>query len=329
MPKANMYQALHTTVIGPEGRPLEIQIRTPDMHELAEYGIAAHVIYKEGRGRPHGDPEREKMTWLRQLLEAESRGRPEAVPRGAQGRPVRGRGLRLHPEGGGQEPLGRLDPARLRLRRPHRRRPPLRRRQGQRQDRPAPLPARSGDIVEVLTAKQGRGPSRDWLKLVRTSRARNKIRAWFQREGREDAERRGREQLADALREARPPAPEDRRLAAARRRDPGDGLPQGRRLLHRARPVKISTKVVTNKVMQRLKRGRGGRGGAGRGPAQGQRRRPPANRGGDQLRDQGQGRRGRRRPPRQVLPAGARATRSSATSPSAAASPCTATTAAT
>ena len=58
---------------------------------------------------------------------------------------------------------------------------------------------RSGDIVEVLTAKQGRGPSRDWLKLVRTSRARNKIRAWFQREGREDAEHQGRDQLAQAF----------------------------------------------------------------------------------------------------------------------------------
>ena len=68
MPKVNMYQALHTTVIGPEGRPLEIQIRTEEMHKLAEYGIAAHVVYKEGGV---GDPRREKMTWLRQLVEAE------------------------------------------------------------------------------------------------------------------------------------------------------------------------------------------------------------------------------------------------------------------
>src|SRR5215211_3320568 len=70
MPKFNMYQALHTTVIGPEGRPLEIQIRTPEMHETAEYGIAAHVLYKEG-APSKGDPGRDKMTWLRQLIEVE------------------------------------------------------------------------------------------------------------------------------------------------------------------------------------------------------------------------------------------------------------------
>ena len=73
MPKANMYQALHTTVIGPEGKPLEIQIRTEEMHKLAEYGIAAHVAYKEGAG---ADPQREKMTWLRQLVEAEGEQDP-------------------------------------------------------------------------------------------------------------------------------------------------------------------------------------------------------------------------------------------------------------
>src|SRR5688572_1404567 len=72
MPKANMYQALHTTVIGPEGRPLEIQIRTPEMHDLAEFGIAAHVVYKEKPGSDGSDAVgKEKMTWLRQLLEAE------------------------------------------------------------------------------------------------------------------------------------------------------------------------------------------------------------------------------------------------------------------
>src|SRR3954454_24214824 len=77
-PKLNLYQALHTTVVGPEGRPLEIQVRTSEMHELAEYGIAAHVLYKEGarRGKGAVDAERDKMTWLRQLLDEDGEQDP-------------------------------------------------------------------------------------------------------------------------------------------------------------------------------------------------------------------------------------------------------------
>ena len=253
MPKANMYQALHTTVIGPEGRPLEIQIRTQEMHDLAEYGIAAHVIYKEGSSA--GEPGREKMTWLRQLLENEKEADPKQflealkvdlfedevfvfTPKGevknlSAGSTPLDFAYSIHTDVGhrcvGAKVNGKIVPLHYTL--------------------------RSGDIVEVMTAKQGRGPSRDWLQLVRTSRARNKIRAWFQREGREDAERHGREALAEALKKrglphskvAGSPLLVDviREMGFRKADDFYIALGQS----------KISTKVVANKVIQRLKRG--------------------------------------------------------------------------
>jgi GTP pyrophosphokinase len=256
MPKANMYQALHTTVIGPEGRPLEIQIRTPQMHDLAEYGIAAHVLYKEGKDDGASvEAGREKMTWLRQLLENEGEADParflEALkvdlfedevfvftPKGevknlAAGSTPLDFAYSVHTDVGhrcvGAKVNGKIVPLHYEL--------------------------RSGDIVEALTAKQGRGPSRDWLKLVRTSRARNKIRAWFQRESREDAERRGREQLMESLRKQGLPqhkvsgsplfADVIREMGFRKADDFYIALGQS----------KVSTKVVANKVMQRLKRG--------------------------------------------------------------------------
>ncbi|MGZ5348070.1 MAG: RelA/SpoT family protein [Solirubrobacterales bacterium] len=256
MPKANMYQALHTTVIGPEGRPLEIQIRTPEMHDLAEYGIAAHVVYKEKPGADGAEGVgKEKMTWLRQLLEAEKDADPsrflEALkvdlfedevfvftPKGevknlSAGSTPLDFAYSVHTDVGhrcvGAKVNGKIVPLHYQL--------------------------RSGDIVEVLTAKQGRGPSRDWLKLVRTSRARNKIRAWFQREGRDDAERRGREQLMESLRKRGLPqqkvsgspllADVIREMGFRKAEDFYIALGQS----------KISTKVVANKLIQRLKRG--------------------------------------------------------------------------
>jgi GTP pyrophosphokinase len=223
------------------------------MHDLAEYGIAAHVIYKEGSSA--GEPGREKMTWLRQLLENEKEADPKQflealkvdlfedevfvfTPKGevknlSAGSTPLDFAYSIHTDVGhrcvGAKVNGKIVPLHYTL--------------------------RSGDIVEVMTAKQGRGPSRDWLQLVRTSRARNKIRAWFQREGREDAERHGREALAEALKKrglphskvAGSPLLVDviREMGFRKADDFYIALGQS----------KISTKVVANKVIQRLKRG--------------------------------------------------------------------------
>ncbi|MGI9021401.1 MAG: RelA/SpoT family protein [Solirubrobacterales bacterium] len=252
-PKLNLYSALHTTVIGPEGRPLEIQLRTPDMHELAEYGIAAHVIYKEDP-RQKGDAD-SKMVWLRQLLEAEGEREPaeflEALkvdlfedevfvftPRGevknlSAGSTPLDFAYAVHTDVGhrcvGAKVNGKIVPLHYQL--------------------------RSGDIVEILTAKQERGPSRDWLALVRTNRARNKIRAFLTRERREDAERLGREELQSALKKrglpmqrvAGSPLLTDviREMGFRKGDDFYVALGQG----------KISSKTVTTKVFQRLKQG--------------------------------------------------------------------------
>jgi GTP diphosphokinase / guanosine-3',5'-bis(diphosphate) 3'-diphosphatase len=254
MPKANMYQALHTTVIGPEGKPLEIQIRTEEMHKLAEYGIAAHVAYKEGTSR---DPQREKMTWLRQLVEAEGEQDPTEfleslkvdlfedevfvfTPKGevknlSAGSTPLDFAYAVHTDVGhscvGAKVNGSIVPLHYQL--------------------------RSGDIVEVLTAKQKRGPSLDWLKLVRTNRARNKIRSWFKEERREDAERDGRESLDEALRTRGIPmqkvsgspllADVIREMGFRKATDFYIALGQG----------KVSTKTAANKLMQRLKAGEG------------------------------------------------------------------------
>lgn len=252
MPKANMYQALHTTVIGLEGKPLEIQIRTEEMHRLAEYGIAAHVSYKEGAG-PNSS--REKMTWLRQLVESESELNPAEfmeslkedlfedevfvfTPKGevmnlsAGATPV-DFAYSIHTDVGhrcvGAKVNGKIVPLHYAL--------------------------KSGDIVEVMTAKQERGPSRDWIKVVRTSRARNKIRAWFREERRDDAERDGRDALAKALRKRNLPpqkfsgspmlADVMREMGFRKADDFYIALGNG----------KISAKTTANKLIQRLRAG--------------------------------------------------------------------------
>lgn len=201
-PKENLYQSLHTAVIGPAGKPLEVQIRTPEMHRLAEYGIAAHWRYKEAGVRRDTTLEN-KINWLRQLMEwrqdiADARTFVDSLktdvfqdqvyvftPKGAIIELAAGAtpidfAYHVHTEVGhrcrGTKVNGRIVPLDYRL--------------------------RTGDRVEILTAKKG-GPSRDWLNpglgLVRTARAREKIRQWFKHQARTQAIAEGRELLEKEL----------------------------------------------------------------------------------------------------------------------------------
>ncbi len=261
MPKFNMYQALHTTVIGPEGRPLEIQIRTRDMHETAEYGVAAHWRYKEGAGRANGviDPTDNKLKWLKGLLdwqqdvddpvEFTDTLRSELVedevyvftPKGevkslAVGATPLDFAYEVHTDVGhrcvGAKVNGKIVPLHYEL--------------------------QSGDIVEVLTSKRERGPSRDWLAVVKTTRARNKIRAWFKAESREDSEHTGRQLLQEHLHKAGLPAQKltGSPLLADVIREMG--FKKADDFYIALGGAKISAKVVVNKVLQRLKQGEAG-----------------------------------------------------------------------
>jgi GTP pyrophosphokinase len=260
MPKFNMYQSLHTTVIGPEGRPLEIQIRTREMHDLAEFGIAAHWMYKESGSRSDGertlrDPDG-KLKWLRSLLDWQQDMRDPRefmetlkvdlfedevfvfTPKGevkslAAGATPLDFAYEIHTDVGhrcvGAKVNGKIVPLSYQL--------------------------RSGDIVEVLTSKRERGPSRDWLALVKTTRARNKIKAWFKAESRRDSEHTGRELLQEHLKKQGLPAQKlvGSPLLADVIREMG--FRKGEDFYIALGGAKISPKVVVNKVMQRLKQG--------------------------------------------------------------------------
>jgi GTP pyrophosphokinase len=192
MPKSNMYQSLHTTVIGTQGQPLEIQIRTKEMHRISEYGIAAHWKYKEGKST--GKDNDQKLSWLRQLLEwhqdlRDPREFLETVkldvfadevfvftPKGdvidlPTGSIPLDFAYKIHTDVGhrciGARVNGKIVPLEYKL--------------------------NNGDIVEIITSKQTAGPSRDWLNIAGSSETRNKIRQWFKKEKREENVAKGRE----------------------------------------------------------------------------------------------------------------------------------------
>ncbi len=201
MPKPNMYQSLHTTLIGPNGQPFEIQIRTFEMHKTAEYGIAAHWKYKEASDgkTSSGNREEEKLNWLRQILEwqrdmsdnrefmsllkndldlfADSvycftpQGDVKTLPTGST--PI-DFAYSVHSAVGnkmvGARVNGKLVPIEYRI--------------------------QNGDRIEIITSQNSQGPSRDWLKVVKSTQAKNKINQWFKKELKEDNILKGKEMLA-------------------------------------------------------------------------------------------------------------------------------------
>jgi GTP diphosphokinase / guanosine-3',5'-bis(diphosphate) 3'-diphosphatase len=263
MPKFNMYQSLHTTVIGPEGRPLEIQIRTHEMHEMAEFGVAAHWVYKQlpkaARGERadwSGPGEDAKLQWLRSMLDwqkelSDPREFMETfrndlfeeevyvfTPKGevkslAAGATPLDFAYEVHTEIGhrcvGARVNGKIVPLHYEL--------------------------RSGDRVEILTTKRERGPSRDWLAMVKTTRARNKIKQWFKAESRQDTEHIGRDLLQEHLRKQGLPAQKITGSALLADVIREVGYRKADDFYIALGAAKISPKLVVNKVMQRLKQG--------------------------------------------------------------------------
>lgn len=202
MPKANMYQSLHTTVISGIGDPFEIQIRTKDMHAVAEYGIAAHWKYKEGKDNDKDNADLDnKLSWLRSMMEVQKdlesptefmdslkfeltsnqvyvftpQGKVVELPAGST--PV-DFAYKIHSAVGnkcvGAKVDGRIVPLNFVL--------------------------ENGKIVEIITSKTAAGPSRDWLKFVKSTEAKNKIKHWFKKERREENIEKGKEMLEREIR---------------------------------------------------------------------------------------------------------------------------------
>jgi GTP pyrophosphokinase len=251
MPKLNHYKALHTTVIGPAGRPLEIQVRTAEMHETAEKGVAAHWFsYKPGGGKPRD----EWLIWVQQLMDWQAdesdprefmknfrtdlfsdevhvftpKGQVKTLPAGST--PI-DFAYAVHTDVGhktvGAKVNGRIVPLHYQL--------------------------KNGDFVEILTSKSGRGPSRDWMSVAASSRARNKIRQWFSRETREGAEHKGRESLEYALKQQNLPYRKLQGSAVLAQVIRETGFKKAEDFYVALGSGKLSPGQIVNKVIQRLK----------------------------------------------------------------------------
>lgn len=196
-PKPNGYQSLHTTVIGRAGIPFEIQIRTAEMHKMAEYGVAAHWKYKQGLDKKAGE---ETFAWIRQLLEAQQDTEAEDFIKNIKVDLFADEVFVFTPKGDVVNMPAGATPIDLAY--------AIHSAVGNRMTgckvngRIAPIDSqlKNGDIVEILTSKEAHGPSRDWVKIVKTTEARNKIKRWFKKECREENIVNGREELDRELR---------------------------------------------------------------------------------------------------------------------------------